>query len=139
MTKRKMRITMNALSISLLTALSLTPLGSGAKAADNQTEAAAPAAKAKDLTPKEKFSETKRDAEAGNAVAQLNLGVRYAKGDGVPKDLAKAAVWFQKAAIQGHAKAQFNLGWMYANGDGVPKNSAKAVEWRLISKPPTRI
>lgn len=115
MTKRKMRITMNALSISSLAALSLTPIGSGAKA--------------KDLTPEEKFSETKRDAEAGNADAQYNLGEMYESGDGVPKDSAKAVEWYQKAAAQGNAGAQSLLGVMYAFGEGVPKDSAKAVEW----------
>ena len=129
MNKRKMRITMNALSISLLTALSLTPTGSGAKAADNKTEAAAPAAKSNDLTPEERLSKTKRDARAGHAGAQSLLGVMYATGDGVPKDSAKAVEWYQKAAAQGNADAQNNLGAQYFNGDNVPKDLAKAVEW----------
>lgn len=44
-------------------------------------------------------------AEAGDAVAQTRLGVRFATGDGVPKDLDRALVWFQQAADQGHVEA----------------------------------
>jgi len=36
--------------------------------------------------------------------------VMYASGDGAPKDVAKAAEWWQKAAAQGHASAQAKLG-----------------------------
>ena len=68
-------------------------------------------------------------AEQGNAGAQNNLGTRYSKGEGVPKDEAKAAQWYQKAAEQGLAVAQNNLGFMYANGRGVPKDYAKAAQW----------
>lgn len=95
MNKRKMRIAVNALSISLLTALSLTLAACGDKTTGNQSETAAPAAKAKDLTPEEKFSGTKREAEAGDASAQLSLGAMYDNGDGVPKNSAKAVEWYQ--------------------------------------------
>ena len=127
MKKHKMRLAVNALSIFLLTTLSLTLTGCGDKAAGNMTEAAA--AKAKDLTPKERLSETKREAEAGDAEAQFILGLMYADGEGVPQDSAKAVEWWQKAAAQGHAAPQYNLGLSYAHGEGVPQDSAKAVKW----------
>ena len=41
--------------------------------------------------------------------AQNNLGVMYYSGEGVPRDTAKAAEWFKKAAAQGNADAQANL------------------------------
>ena len=129
MNKRKMRIVMSALSISLLTTLSLTLAGCGEKPAGTTTKTAVSAATAKDLTPEEKFSETKREAEAGDADAQFLLGARYINGMGVPKDSIKAVEWWQKAAAQGHADAQFLLGLMYADGEGVPQDSVKAVEW----------
>ena len=66
--------------------------------------------------------------DQGDAVAQYNLGVRYEDGQGVPKDLEKAAELYQKAANQGHAGAQFNLGLLYAHGQGVPKDFGKAAE-----------
>jgi TPR repeat protein len=68
-------------------------------------------------------------AEKGDSSAQYNLGLLYAKGEGVPQDLAKAAAWYEKAAVQGVAAAQYNLGLMYANGQGVPRDLQKAAQW----------
>ena len=68
-------------------------------------------------------------AEQGDAKAQLNLGVMYGKGQGVPQDDAEALKWFRKAAAQGFAHAQHNLGFMYENGRGVPQDYAEAVGW----------
>jgi len=42
-------------------------------------------------------------AEAGNAGAQLYLGVMYAKGEGVPQDYVQAHMWFNLAAASGEA------------------------------------
>src|SRR5262249_24517448 len=67
-------------------------------------------------------------ADQGNAAANFNLGLRYENGDGVPKDLGKAAELYQKAADQGYARAQVNLGWLYENGWGVSKALGKAAE-----------
>jgi hypothetical protein len=53
----------------------------------------------------------------------------YYRGEGVPKDVAKAVEWWQKAAAQGDANAQYNLGVMYNKGEGVPKDAARAIEW----------
>ena len=80
-------------------------------------------------TPEKKLADLVKRAERGDANAQSALGLMYYKGDGVPKDAAKAAEWFQKAAAQGHAKAQLNLGVIYVKGEGVPKDAAKAVDW----------
>src|SRR5712691_10828758 len=68
-------------------------------------------------------------AEQGNADAQYNLGVMYAKGLGVPQDYVQAIQWFRRAAEQGNANAQYNLGLMYANGQGVPQDYTQAVQW----------
>ena len=57
------------------------------------------------------------------------MGVMYAEGDGVAKDLEEAIKWWRKAADQGDANAQFNLGWAYSNGEGVAKDSEEAAEW----------
>ena len=77
----------------------------------------------------ESLDELKKKAEAGDAVAQFNLGARYGTGDGVPKDSVEAVKWYRKSAEQGLANAQFNLGLMYANGDGVQKDKDEAVKW----------
>jgi TPR repeat protein len=68
-------------------------------------------------------------AEQGNAIAQINLGIMYKKGRGVPKDFTKAVEWFRKAADQGDAIAQYQLGKMYLSGHGVPQNYVEAFKW----------
>ena len=75
------------------------------------------------------FDEAKLLAEQGDAEAQLNLGIRYANGEGVPEDDVEAVKWYRLAAKQGLARAQSYLGIMYGNGDGVPENYAEAVKW----------
>jgi TPR repeat protein len=75
------------------------------------------------------FDEMKALADQGLAVAQHNLGVKYANGEGVPENDAEAVKWYRKAADQGLAVAQSNLGVMYAYGEGVPENDAEAVKW----------
>ena len=57
------------------------------------------------------------------------IGVCYAHGHGVPKDVVQAAKWYRKAADQGNAAAQFNLGVSYHNGEGVEKDVAQAISW----------
>ena len=47
-------------------------------------------------------------AEAGDAMAQNNLGVMYDNGRGVEQDLKEAVKWYQKPVDHGHAKAQSN-------------------------------
>jgi TPR repeat protein len=68
-------------------------------------------------------------AEAGDPNAQYNLGLLYARGQGVPRDYGKAAEWYRKAADSGVAAAEYNLGVMYANGQGVERNQSEASRW----------
>ena len=70
-----------------------------------------------------------KSCEPGIYNVQLNLGVIYDEGLGVPKNAAKAMEWYRKAAELGNAEAQFNLGGVYRDGKGVPKDAAKAAEW----------
>ena len=83
---------------------------------------------AQDFSPDE-IAEYRANAEAGDAVAQFNLGVMYANGEGVPVDDATAVKWYTKAAEQGDADAQNNLALMYDEGEGVPVDDATAVKW----------
>jgi TPR repeat protein len=48
----------------------------------------------------------RKPAEQGDLEAQFNLGLLYANGIDVPKDLAQAAEWYRRAAEQGDARAQ---------------------------------
>jgi TPR repeat protein len=61
--------------------------------------------------------------------AQFELGERYYRGEGVPRDVAKAAEWWQQAAEQGHAGAQYMLGFMYRSGRWGSQDDVKAAEW----------
>ena len=68
-------------------------------------------------------------ADAGDARAQILLGMRYATGDGVPRSDAEAMRWYRKAADQGYADGQYHLAARYLFGKGVPPNPAQAVHW----------
>ncbi len=70
-------------------------------------------------------------AEGGDPNAQYNLGLLYARGQGVAQDYSQAAQWYRKAAEQGVAAAQYNLGLMCANGQGVPRDPQEAAKWFL--------
>lgn len=95
----------------------------------------------KKLTPEEKFAKVLKDAEAGDAKAQFDLGLMYDPGNvgafddliptnnKFPKDASKALEWYQKSAAQGHAEAQIYMGLAYLNGVGVSRDVAKAVAW----------
>jgi hypothetical protein len=51
------------------------------------------------------------------------------EGEGVPRDLKKAARWTRKAAGQGHAIAQFQLALNYRDGQGVSQDLKEAMRW----------
>ncbi|MHA7773996.1 peptidoglycan-binding protein [Roseibium sp. M-1] len=70
-------------------------------------------------------------AASGNAAAEFLVGVKYTEGTGVPADLAKAAVWYQKAADKGLAPAQYRLASLYEKGRGVEKDLPKAKAWYI--------
>lgn len=65
-------------------------------------------------------------AKKGDTLAQLTLGNMYKNGLGVDKDVAQAARWYHKAAIQGDADAQFSLAVIYLSGGA---NKIEAMNW----------
>ena len=69
-----------------------------------------------------------KQAEAGDARSQVELGRLYAKGDGVTNSYAEAAKWFQRAAAQTNSEALLALGELYEAGQGVPKDLDQAVK-----------
>ena len=73
--------------------------------------------------------ELRARAEAGNAVAQFNLGFMYATGRGIPQNDTEAVRWYRRSAIQSFALAQAGLGHMYFSGRGVPQNDDEAARW----------
>ena len=75
------------------------------------------------------FAAIKARADKGDAEAQLGVAARYASGNGVKRNPAKAADYTRKAAEQGLPRAQCLLGLLYANGDGVKPDKAEAARW----------
>ena len=80
------------------------------------------------------MDELRKLAQAGDADAQFQLGVRYAVGSDVAQDYSEAARWFSAAAEQGHILAQSNMGAYYWAGRGVEKDLNKAYFWALLAQ-----
>ena len=72
-------------------------------------------------------------ANQGFAQAQSNLGLMYAKAQGLEQDFKEAVKWWQKAADQGDAAAQSDLGEMYRQGKGVEQDYVTAYAWASIA------
>ena len=70
-------------------------------------------------------------AADGDARAQSALAILHARGEGAPKDLAKAQELFEAAAKQDYAPAQYHLGRMLMSDSDAQggKDAAKAAEW----------
>lgn len=91
------------------------------------------------------LAELLKNAEAGDAKAQYNLGLAYYNGFKGPsvevgagirrskiiliKNTSVATDWFKKSAAQGYPEAQFILGKCYFAGNGVEKNKEEAMKW----------
>ena len=75
-------------------------------------------------------------AAQGDAEAQLQMGMRYAEGDGVIQNDKEAARWFALAAKQGLAEAQYQYGHALLQGRGVVQDYTAAFSW--IEKPAQR-
>lgn len=75
-----------------------------------------------------------RASQQGVAGAQLNLGMLYLSGKGVPADPAEAVQQFQMAANQGNGQAQYHLAECFATGAGVRADPSRAYQWLSIAK-----
>lgn len=83
--------------------------------------------------PKTSLATLQKRADAGDAGAQTDMGIRYRSGDGVAKDEARAIEWYRRAAKQGYARAYFLLGTAFYNGDGIASNEEIACKWFLLA------
>lgn len=74
---------------------------------------------------------TKFKAMIGNADAQTELGMAYATGNGVDKNMVEARQWWEKAAASGNTSAQYALGLLYTKTgyDGVNQDYKTAASW----------
>ncbi len=71
-----------------------------------------------------------RSADAGSAEGIHRLALVFAHGDGgTPRNEARAAELFGRAAEKGHKRAQLNLGTLYLRGQGVPRDLVQARAW----------
>lgn len=92
----------------------------------------------------------RRRAEAGSAIAQYELGTRYARGNGVVQNFDLASEWCRRAALQqdarliallcrraeaGDADAQNSLGALHTEGMGVEKSHRRAADlWHAAAR-----
>ena len=67
-----------------------------------------------------------KSADQGCPDGQINLGLCYQRGEGVPQDYDQAMYWFRKAAEQGDTNGQYYLGKIYLD---VLKDKEHAIEW----------
>ena len=97
------------------------------------------------------------EAEAGDADAQYEVGIKYLKGHGVEQDTSRAMHWLKlsaqsgneraagklqhmqeqrnrfeatlKKATTGDAQAQYTVGMMFLKGKGTAQDGARARDW----------
>lgn len=67
-------------------------------------------------------------AHQGEAVAQVELGLRYLTGQGLDPDEQQALAWMARAAAQGHPIAQYQLGSFYTL-ERPTRDDQKASAW----------
>lgn len=72
-------------------------------------------------------------AKAGDAAKQVELGMRFLDGNGMPRDQVQAANWIRMAADQGFAEGQRLMGMMYLQGIGVQQDPSQALMWTKMA------
>jgi TPR repeat protein len=70
-----------------------------------------------------------KEANAGDPLAQHELGIRYLLGEGVEADTVKAAEWIKSAADHGVTAAKYNYAILLINGWGTDWNPFRAFEF----------
>lgn len=75
------------------------------------------------------FAEDLANAQAGDVTAEYNVALDYQDGNGIQKNAALAAQWYEKAAKLGSGKAEYALATLYDTGLGVAKDVAAAEVW----------
>jgi TPR repeat protein len=68
-------------------------------------------------------------ADDGDAFAQVQYGKRLQSGDGIAKNVSRAAAYFKRAADQGNASGLVEYGNCLYSGNGVTKNLSEAAEF----------
>ena len=110
--------------LAAIIALSPAPAIGAEAVAEAAALPAAPGASSSD----DYIARIRAAAIAGGSASQIELGHRYAYGDGVPQDLAAAAMWLERAAAQGVVDAAERLATLHARDESVESRRA-AVRW----------
>lgn len=63
------------------------------------------------------------------ADTEYTLALAYLRGDGVPKDTAKALELLKQSAARGNQFAQYRLGKLLLQGENVPRDVNAAMRW----------
>ena len=74
----------------------------------------------------------RKAAEQGYTTAQMNLGIKYARGEGVPQDYFEARKWLSLAIAGGALSAKRALEY-FAEGmsrEQIAAGDRSALEWR---------
>ncbi len=79
------------------------------------------------------FQDLQELAQAGDPVAQYELGGFYHWGNVGPTDFTKARTWYERAAKQGNADAMLGLAVIYGAGQGVPQDKAACYRWLVLA------
>lgn len=81
------------------------------------------------------YAASLKSAEAGQAVAALDVANRLSAGRGVAKDLPTAAKWYAKSMLGGEPKAAGQLSLLYERGEvGFEMNKPFAVALSMLSR-----
>ena len=70
----------------------------------------------------------------GDADAQHELGRLYLEGEGVARDLVRAARWLTLAARKNHRGAQATLGDLLFRGEGTLRHAAQGLMWLELAR-----
>jgi len=82
----------------------------------------------------EALAQTQASSEAGDPVAQFQLGwVLATQAEGTAQNMREAARLFAQAADAGHGPAMANLSVMYFRGQGLPQDYMLGHMWLLLA------
>ncbi len=76
------------------------------------------------VSPAPTFAAQETTTETWRALREEALAFEH--GEGVPRDLKKAAALYCQGAKAGDSEALYSLGWIHMNGRGVPRNDGLA-------------
>ena len=68
-------------------------------------------------------------AANGDPTAQAQIANQFARGTLGAPDMAKAADWYERAALGGHPPSQYQLAALLERGSGVPQDATLARKW----------